>query len=279
MSFKVFKVFFTRTAVGPDGVALWPILVAAIEEHGMNFPVLDLSGEKFQIRDMRKIGAVLRGTFVKLRDDAPHVLAANNQEHELDLEEGDHLIEKCHFLLRERGNVIVWQANRSAGGLTRAQEYLSALFDQVAALPLVMNDAEIDQVLNGNLYELDFAYDRPAAIPGQSPKWNQNAFDMMAGVDAAHAKFILRAPRNGSLSDRIKQMVREVVGAPGTGKVRVKLTEDKELVELFMAPLKDSIRVEMFGRYPAASSVYQELEEAFNRQKEFIPKLDSVLAV
>jgi hypothetical protein len=54
------------------------------------------------------------------------------------------------------------------------------------------------------------------------------------------------------------------------------LTEDKELVELFMAPLKDSIRVEMFGRYPAASSVYQELEAAFDRQREFIPRLDSI---
>ena len=276
MSFKVFTVFFARTSVGPDGVALSPHLTASMQEHGANLPVLDLSGDKFQMRDLRKVGAVLKGTFVKLRDDAPHVLAANNQERERDLDDGDHLIEKCHFLLRERGNVVIWQANRSAGGLTRAQEYLSALLDQVVALPLVMNDAEIDQVLNGNLYELDFAYDRPAAIPGQAPSWNQNAFDMMAGVDAAHAKFTLRAPRNGSLSDRVKQMVREVVGAPGTGKVRVKLTEDKELVELFMAPLKDSIRVEMFGRYPAAASVYQELEEAFDRQREFIPRLDSI---
>lgn len=276
MSFKVFTVLFARTSVGPDGVSLLPLLAASMQEHGANLPVLDLSGDKFQMRDLRKVGVVLRGTFVKLRDDAPHVLAANNQERELDLEDGDHLIEKCHFLLRERGNVVVWQANRSAGGLTRAQEYLSVLLDQVVGLPLVMNDAEIDQVLNGNLYELDFAYDRPESIPGQAPRWNQNAFDMMAGVDAAHAKFTLRAPRNGSLSDRIKQMVREVVGAPGTGKVRVKLTEDKELVELFMAPLKDSIRVEMFGRYPSAASVYQELEEAFDRQREFIPRLDSI---
>jgi hypothetical protein len=126
-----------------------------------------LSGEKYQMRDLQHVGAVLKGSFVKLRDDAPHVVAADDQEHELDLEEGDHLIEKCHFLLREIGNVLVWQANRSSGGLTRAQDYLSSLFDELVALPMVMNDAELDQVLNGNLYELDFAYDRPAAMsPG-----------------------------------------------------------------------------------------------------------------
>lgn len=276
MAFKTFKVFFARTAIGRDGVVLFSRLLAAIQEHGANLPVRDLSGEKYQVRDLQQVGTVLKGTFVKLRDDAPHVVAADDQEHELDLEEGDHLIEKCHFLLRERGNVLVWQANRSAGGLTRAQDYLSSLFDELVTLPMVMNDAEIDQVLNGNLYELDFAYDRPAAIPGQAPRWNQNVFDMMAGVDAAHAKFTLRAPRNGSLSEQVKQMVREVVGAPGAGKVRVKLTEDMELVELFMAPLKDSIRVEMFGRYPATATVYQELEEAFDRQRDFIPRLDAV---
>ena len=273
MAFKNFKVFFARTAVGREGVALSPLLLKAVQEHGANLPVLDLSGEKYQMRDLQSIGTVVKGAFVKLRDDAPHVVAADDREHELALEEGDHLIEKCHFLLRERGNVLVWQANRSAGGLTRAQDYLSALLQELVALPHVMNDAELEKVLNGNLYELDFAYDRPAAIAGQAPRWNQNAFDMMAGVDAAHAKFTLRAPRNGSLSERIKQMVREVLGATGTGKVRVKLTEDKEPVELFMAPLKDSIRVEMFGRYPAAATVYQELEAAYERQKPLIPRL------
>lgn len=273
MPFKTFKVFFARTAVGRDGTALAPHVAQAVQEHGANLPVFDLSGDKHQVRDLRRTGTVWAGTFVKLRDDAPHVVAANDQEHELDLEEGDHLIEKCHFLLRERGNVLVWQANRAAGGLTRAQEYFSALLGELVTLPHVMNDAELDAVLNGQLYELDFAYDRPPVIEGQAPRWNQNAFDMMANVDAAHAKFTLRAPRNGSLADRTKQMVRQMLGTPGAGKVRVKLTEDKELIELFMAPLKDGIRVEMFGRYPRANHVFSELEEAFDRQRENIPRI------
>lgn len=272
MPFKTFKVFFARTAVGREGTALAPRLADAIGQHGANLPVLDLSGEKHQVRDLRRTGTVWAGTFVKLRDDAPHVVAANDQEHELDLEDGDHLIEKCHFLLRERGNVLIWQANRSAGGLSRAQEYFSALLEELVALPYVMNDAELEEVLNGQLYELDFAYDRPPAIAGQAPRWNQNAFDMMANIDAAHAKFTLRAPRNGSLAERTKQMVRQMLGTPGTGKVRVKLTEDKELIELFMAPLKDGIRVEMFGRYPRANDVFAELESAFDRQRNNIPR-------
>ena len=99
---------------------------------------------------------------------------------------------------------------------------------------------------------------------------------MMAGIDAAHAKFTLRAPRNGGLADQAKQMVRQILGTPGTGKVRIKLADDKEPIELFMAPLKDSLKVEMIGRYPLAVHVFEGLEEAFNRQRGSIPRLDDV---
>ena len=149
MALKSFKVFFTRTSVGVDGVALAAVIQTAVSQHGLNLPIIDLSGEKFQIRGMARVGSVWKGTFVKLRDDAPHVVAADDQERELNLEDGDHLIEKCHFIYRERGNVLVWQANRSAGGLSRVEDYLSALLAQVVTLPPVMNDAEIEQVLNG----------------------------------------------------------------------------------------------------------------------------------
>ncbi len=95
---------------------------------------------------------------------------------------------------------------------------------------------------------------------------------MMSGVDAAHAKFTLRAPRGGSLADRTKQMVREMIPALGVSKVRVKLTEDKELIELFMAPLKDEIRVEMIGRYPIPLHVFEALEQAYDRCRGDIPR-------
>jgi hypothetical protein len=41
-----------------------------------------------------------------------------------------------------------------------------------------------------------------------------------------------------------------------------------------MAPLKDIIRVEMFGRYPRANDVFAEFELAYGRQRENIPNLN-----
>ncbi len=267
MEFKSFRVYFARTAVGEDGEPLADHLAAAVAEHGENLPACDLSGEKFQMRDLTRVGRVWQGSFVKLRDDAPHVVAADDVESELTLNEGDHVIEKCHFLLREQNNVIVWQTNRSAGGLSRAESYLSQCLRTVVTLPQAMNDAEIDRVLNGQLYEIDFAYARPPTAPNNAPRWSQDAFDMMSNVDAAHAKFMLRAPRGGRLSRTARNMVRQLLNAPGAEKIRVKLTDETDPVELFMAPLKDRIRVMMLGRYAVAGSVYQELEEAFDRNQ------------
>lgn len=272
MGFKNYKVYFSRTAMGEEGAPITDLFKAGLDEYGPHWPIETLGGESFQMRDIERTGRVWRGTFVKLRDDAPHIVSAKNRERELELEVGDRIIEKCHFIYRELRNILIWQTNRTAGGLSRAQEYLSAIAESTfVALPQVMNAAELERVLAGQIYELDFAYDRPVQLQNDAPKWNQNAFDMMSKVDAAHAKFTLRAPRKGGLAETAKAMVRQLIPAIGIEKIRVRLTDESEPIELFMAPLKDTIRVELVGRYPAAKAVYEGLEEAFVRQSAFIP--------
>lgn len=272
MALKEYKVYFSRTSVGKDGKPLHPHLVDAVKKHKSNLPVIETGGETFQMRDLTLVGTVWQGSFARLRDDAPHVVAANDQEHELSLDDGDRIIEKCYFLLRSSENLLVWQTNRSAGGMSRVQEYLSSLLDEMVVLPPIMNDAELDRVMAGQLYEVDFAYARPPTLTGKTPKWNQSAFDMMAGIDAAHAKFTLRAPRRGGLAESAKQMVKQLMKAQGAERIRVRLTDETDPIELFMAPLKDTIQVELLGRYPAAKHVFSELESAYDRQRINIPR-------
>lgn len=273
MTIKYYKVYFARTAVGEDGASLSPGLNALVDQYGQNLPGIEIGNERFQVRDLTLVGSVWKGTFAKLRDDAPNIVSATNQEHELTLDDGDHVIEKCHFLFRLRENLVVWQTNRSAGGLSRFQEYLGRVLGTLVTLPQVMNEGELNRVMAGQLYEVDFAYDRPAHLAGNAPVWNQNAFNMMDRVDAAHAKFLLRAPRKGGLAESAKQMVRQLVHANGTEKIRVRLTDETEPIELFMAPLKGRIQVEMMGRYPAANDVFQALEGAYDLNRENISNI------
>lgn len=266
MPYKNFKVLFARTSVGEDGAPLTAAFTQALAQHGQHWPAMQANGEHYQMRDMVRVGTVWKGTFGKLRDDAPHVVRAGQAERELPLHEDEYLLEKCHFLYKEADNALAWQVNRTAGGLTRAQEYLSALLGQVVGLAPIMNEAELQRVLDGNLYEIDFAYARPHAIAGNAPVWNQDAFNMMNRVDAAHAKFTLRAPRSGSLLGRsAKSMVQQLIGTMGAEKIRVRLTDESEFIDLFMAPLRDSIRVELRGRYAVAAMVHEELSAAYDR--------------
>lgn len=61
MSFKLFRVFFARTAFGQKAGAIAPRLARAVQDHGSNLPVLDLSGDKHQMRDLQQTGTVWKG--------------------------------------------------------------------------------------------------------------------------------------------------------------------------------------------------------------------------
>jgi hypothetical protein len=267
---KNFKVYFAHTSVGQDAHSMAADLQHAHERFGEHMPPIDLGGEHFQMRDLQRVGTVWKGVFAKLREDAPHIVDAANKERELELELGDRVVDKLHFLYRERPNVLVWQVNRNAGGLARMQDYLHRLFEDYAQLVQVMNTAELQRVLDGSVYELSFAYARPPNLPADAPAWNQHSFDMMANVHAAQAKFLLRAPRNASLAETSKRMIRQMLGSTGIEKVRVRLSDETDPVELFMAPLRDTIRVQLVGRYPVPADVYQALEEVYERHRDQI---------
>ncbi|NUZ07659.1 DUF6731 family protein [Piscinibacter koreensis] len=271
MAEKSYKVYFARTSMGQQGGSIAQALREAYEQFGPNLPPIELGGEGYQVRNLERTGRVWKGVFGRLRDDAPHIVdAVRDQEREIDLQEGDRIIDKCHFLYRERRNVLVWQTNRTAGGLSRAQQYLAQVLDDYVELPQIMNEAELAEVLEREVYEVSFSYDRPPSLGQSSPAWTQHAFDMMENVHAAQAKFVLRAQRGSGLTGAANRMVRRLVGEVGVEKVRVRLTDDSEPVELFMAPLKTTIKVSVIGRYPIPAEVYQALEQAYDNHRDYV---------
>lgn len=270
MSARNYQIRFARPSVGEDGAPLSGRLTDLHARHGEHLPAQDLSGDRYQVRDLLKVGQVWRGTFGKLRDDAPHLVNSANEEMELELDEGDRLLEKCHFLYRERTNLLVWQLNLSSGGMSRFQEYLSHLLGTPALVSVVMNTGQLEEVLNRSVYEISYGYDKPPTLDSRTPKWNQGQFDLMKQIDAGHGKFEFRADRGKSLSAKAKAMIRQALRLNGVEKVRVRLTDHADPIELFSAPLKDRITVQRLGMYPAAADVFQELEAAYDRNRAAI---------
>lgn len=273
MKKKHFKVYFVRPSVGKKGDTLQGLIRSLSAENGQHLPTADIQNDKYQIRDLERVGKVWKGVFAKLRDDAPHIVGADNTESAIPLGKDDHVVEKCFFLYREESNVLVWQYQKSAGGLSRAADYLSATAGEAVTLPYIQDSDKLEDVLRKPIYEIEFDYARPPGErpPSGSPSWDQAQFDAMAHLDAAKAKFMVRAPRSGRLSaDRAKEFLLGLVGRPGTGKVRIRLTGEENPVDLFLSPVRDKIEVELLGSYPDAAEVFSGLEKAHDRQRDRI---------
>lgn len=269
METKNYKVYFATTSVGKDGVALTKSISDAHNEYGQHFPIVDMGSEGHQIRDLKRVRNVWFGVFARLRPDAPHIVNGKDEEREIDLNADDRVLDKCHFLYKEKTNTIVWQVNKNAGGLTRMQEYLSRIFDEIVMLPLVMNEAELNMVLNRDIYEISFSYSRPPSLSNKSPQWNQRTFDTMNDIHASHAKFLLRASRGGFLMGGIKKMLKDLVKGQEAEKIRVRLTDESDPIDLFLAPLRDSLTAKMVGRYPNVKDVYVGLEGCYDKHRNF----------
>lgn len=134
-------------------------------------------------------------------------------------------------------------------------------------VPVVTNQKQIDDVLSRSVYQISYSFDRPPVLDSTSPRWNQEQFNTMRQLEAGYGKFDFRATRGNQLSSYVKDWVREALNLPGVEKIRVRLTDETDPIELFSAPLKDSILVSQLGRYPSASDVFSELEKAYERNR------------
>jgi hypothetical protein len=276
MKVKSYRVYFARTYCGNKNQSIAKNLLASFETYGPNLTPISLGEDTYQVRDLVKTGSIWQGVFARLRADAPHIVDSEGTEREIDLEEGDRILDKSHFIFRANSNVLIWQVNRTAASLLKLADYFANLFEDFVSIPMVMNDGEIQKILDGSVYEISFDYARPDVVSSDAPVWNQSAMDMMNRVDAAQAKFLLRAARFGSLATQAKQMIRQLVNDSGANKVRVRLTDESEPIELFSAPLKDTIEVQLDGRYAVSSHAFQGLEDAYDRNKRSIPSSGSV---
>lgn len=273
MASKSYRVYFARTACGPEGTKLAPRLRDLFDAHGRELPVQNVQGDFFQVRELVRTGLVWSGTFAKLRDDAPNVISPAGDEREIDLEEGSWLIDKCFFLYRSRDDVLVLQYNRSIAGFSRFANYFSGLLDQVVTCQQVMNQDELNEVLERGIVELEYSYATPAVRDAQRPAWDQRTFDTMHTANAAKAKFSLRAPRGGFLSEVTKRWIRGMLQEQAYDRIKVKVDDETDPIALFMAPLKGRIQVELQGRYPIPRAVLEGLEEQYQLHRGYIPPL------
>jgi hypothetical protein len=272
MARRNFKVYFARTKVGaaatPMSALLPPSLIAA---GGKHLPILDVLGERFQIRNLKLIGTVWQGAFVRLRDDAPMYLDHQiDEERELQIGDGNSVIEKCCFLYRIDNNVLIWQYSRVTGSLDRMVAYLTGIFGAQTSLPFINDNEKLEDKLKKNLYEIELSYERPPALPPGVGVWSQRAFQIARETHAAVAVFTLRADRSSHLGSQAADFVREAAGF-GFNKVKLRAESNERLADVLLAPIKETFTIDVTGKYAPEAIVFQELGSAYDRRQAQMP--------
>jgi len=232
-----------------------------------------MEGEHFQVRNLSRVGRFWRGSFARLRDEAPHVIGATNIEREIDLEAGDRILEKIFFLYYEDSDVLVFQMSRNVGYLSRFAFYWSRLMNGIFVdFPPVIDANRLQEILDSGVREVSFTYARSPGNQDGGPSWTQRAMEMLRPVHGAVGKFTLRAPRGNILGGHVKDLVRWAARGGEVQRAKVLLQDEKDPIDLFLEPIKVRIDVRLNGSYPEEQSAIECLGEAYASQAHRLPK-------
>lgn len=279
---KSYSVRFANSNIGPEldtAQQLRDVLPGIMKDKGIAdrsghyLPAVQMESEHYQVRNLVRTGRVWRGCFARLRDDAPHVINAENVEREIDLDAGDRILEKAFFLYYEDKDILVFMMSRSVGYLTRFAIYWSRMLDSTYVdFPVVMDQERLKEIMEGGVREIFFTYARTPGSPAHRPKWDQRAMDMLEPVHGAVGKFSLRAPRGMTLGGRIMDMINWASKGGDVQSARVRVIDDADPIDLFLAPIKVRIEVRLNGRYPDERAAIEALQEIYSEHAHRLPE-------
>jgi len=279
MTIKSYKVRFYQGLVGKKQKSVAEIFLEASTALDANqaMPIFDLGDYAYQLRECKSInnGAVFKGAFGKLRDDAPHIVKNGGQEKAINLDEDEHLLEKNYFLYIKAQRLLVYQVNQPGGVASRLAQYLTAYTEgrSMVTFADVLRPSALTKLLNGDVRSVDVAFARPKKLKDIAPatNWNKNMMGMLKGAGAGRIAVKVSTQGAGqALLGEIKESVKELLTWDETRRLKIKLTDIAEPIDLIAECIHDTIEVAMDGRYPKPVSVYSSLEKARKNQQSDI---------
>jgi hypothetical protein len=269
MAQKNYKVYFYQTGIGPQSVMLrgaMQQLVTTSPIYPLNLSPQTIASRRFQVRDFQRVGnsQVWKGVFGRLRDDAPNKIDANDNELSLGLNPADRLLEKCHFIYKGDGDILLWQVNTDVGFISRFQSYLGLLLNLKVNLMAITGTNSLNKVLAGTIKSFDLSVARPITPVSNAPVWNQTAFDLMKNVHGASIRIRVSAGRQ-TLGGQVVNVIKQFQKNPDTKSLRVQIEEEAEPIDLFVERISGRISLQHNGHYPVTADVFSGLDDAFDQ--------------
>jgi hypothetical protein len=241
---------------------------------------IDINGVKYEFRDLSKEGQCVRGYVSRLRySDLPHAAAPGGTERELALAEDEGLIEKNYFRYYAERNLLVFQHHGYGTTTYQLSNYLAQLFSETITMnPIIQADA-MQRIMSNDIKPkmLELSISKPSAKFVPETDFSKEAMEMMNSSNGLrlYLRVSLGRSKEGKkryLANIIKDSVSELFETGILSVARLNVSEDGDThpIDLISDRITAMINVQTNGRYPVASSVYRELEDAWNSNRSII---------
>ncbi|HEP9334803.1 TPA: hypothetical protein VDV62_005922, partial [Pseudomonas aeruginosa] len=156
------------------------------------------------------------------------------------------------------------QQSLEGGSISALARYLSAVagHDRIVAFNDILTEESLDDLLNGKLIkQVEFRVAKPRSakyIPDPEDAWTQQAMEFMAntGATSFQAKIGIRAQSRGIFSN-VKNPIKKLLNSPQTRKLKIKLSDIADPVDLFADRVKARITVKSINGQPKADEIYK----------------------
>ncbi|MEZ5622746.1 MAG: DUF6731 family protein [Burkholderiaceae bacterium] len=243
---------------------------------------LEQDRQRYELRDLRltQNGQVLLGVLAVLRDDAPNIREANGGERRIELGDDEGVIEKNHFLFRCSRSLLIWQVNGRASHISRMERFVTGLTGARFTVTFddVLDRNAIARLHDGVVRRLKVRLAAPQnAQAYDADDWSDDVLRVLQGAGATTISVEVGIRRRGQgLRDTVKAAIHDFLNRAETRAIDVKLLGEENFIDLMADRVQDSIQVQMVGLYPDETSIFAELERAYDRRR---PQLDAFFGV
>ena len=211
----------------------------------------------------------IRGYFVRFRQDIPLSGARTSLiEKPIALDDGHDILEKNYFTLfiGDTYEVIAFHQTLEGGSISGLARYFSAIAgdNRFAFFNDILTSESLEQLLSGTLIKhVDFRIAKPRSAryaPDPEDTWTQHGMNFMkeTGATSFQAKLSIKSPTRGMLSS-IKNPLKQLLASPQTRKLKVKLSDHADPIDLFADRIKARIDIDLKKGQPNPDQVYNSI--------------------
>ena len=216
---------------------------------------LELGDTHLQLRGLTPLpdGRGVKGYIARFRDETPLTGSpADPLEKPIKLDDGDGLIERNHFIVyRERDDleVIAYQTALEGTHITGLARYLTLLLsieDSVCFYEILNSEAYQALADGGLVKAVDFRVAKPRNkrfAPDPDDTWTQEGLQFMQSTGATSFEVKISTRKEGGLLADVKKRIKLLLASPQTKKLKVKMSEVDEPIDLLAERLSQKITV------------------------------------